>query len=169
MNQDRVPEIPAQPPSPSAVQQAYRSGYLDGHLAGWRDALAAQAAQTASGVQITQAAPAQPLVTSPVAAPPVNGPPVPQLQLPPPHALQQPLQQPVQGPTQSQTFPARPAMAGPRQISCRRPCSAKPAPWHRRSWRSVRHMFPLTRPPWPPGRAGGKPRTSTSPCTLPAC
>lgn len=113
MNQDRVPEIPAQPPSPSAVQQAYRSGYLDGHLAGWRDALAAQAAQTASGVQITQAAPAQPLVTSPVAAPPVNGPPVPQLQLPPPHALQQPLQQPVQGPTQSQTFPARPAMAGP--------------------------------------------------------
>ncbi|ALO66004.1 hypothetical protein AS189_05220 [Arthrobacter alpinus] len=113
MNQHRVPEIPAQPPAPSAVQQAYGSGYLDGHLAGWRDAIAAQVAQAAFGAQMLQDAPAPPVVspsvdTPPVAAPPFAGPQVPQQQLPPPHALQQPVQQHMQG----QAFPAGPVMAG---------------------------------------------------------
>ncbi len=39
-------------PEAAALQDAYGRGYLDGHLAGWRDALAAQAAQAASAPDI---------------------------------------------------------------------------------------------------------------------
>ena len=53
MNQNPDPGIPVPlQQSQAAAAEAYRSGYLAGHLAGWRDALAAQAADPqAAGAQ----------------------------------------------------------------------------------------------------------------------
>lgn len=78
MSHHQDPGIPVPQPQPAA--DAYRRGYLDGHLAGWRDAVAAQSAPQGTGPAVAPEAvfpgaadpvPAVPARTAlPVVAPP---------------------------------------------------------------------------------------------------
>lgn len=68
MSHHQDPGIPAPPEQPAA--DAYRRGYLDGHLAGWRDAVAAQSAPQNAGPVVVPAAAAPAQVVPTVASPP---------------------------------------------------------------------------------------------------
>ncbi|MEO8219165.1 MAG: hypothetical protein ABI563_00060 [Specibacter sp.] len=61
MSQHQQPAVPPQPPERIATAEAYRQGYLQGHRAGWMDALAAQAKAAAPVL-------APPIPTAPVPA-----------------------------------------------------------------------------------------------------
>ncbi|MFB9164421.1 hypothetical protein [Arthrobacter psychrochitiniphilus] len=80
MHQQQEPEGKVPPSVLSVVQEAYGRGYLEGHLAGWRDAVAAQAGPSGPA-------------SAPVLMPPVNttaAPLPPRNAMPPPNNLPPP-------------------------------------------------------------------------------
>ncbi|SEF01229.1 hypothetical protein SAMN04489740_3728 [Arthrobacter alpinus] len=54
MSQQEQPGLPVQQQINVGLAEAYRQGYLEGHLAGWKDALAAQAQVTAVPLAVKQ-------------------------------------------------------------------------------------------------------------------
>ena len=62
---------PPVPPQPNATAEAYRQGYLQGHRAGWMDALAAQAKTAAPESQAGQGSASAPMLSAAMPAAPM--------------------------------------------------------------------------------------------------
>lgn len=136
MNQQRFPDMPAQPPPVTAVEAAYRQGYLEGHLAGWLDAIAAQAQAPAPVAQAPEVAQgtAAPGPAAPVAMPGPAG--------PVPAAL-------PAGPAATRVPAASPAI--PRATSSPQPPNVMPRhPQHPRRPQQPQQprQFQQSQPPW---------------------
>ena len=67
---------PPVPPQPEAAAEAYRQGYLQGHRAGWMDALAAQVKAAAPDSSARQGSASVLVPDSPVTQTPVTQAPV---------------------------------------------------------------------------------------------